>query len=64
MTLKSTLLCLRGSRSAFRNIEVSDDFASTTHWMNWECEETHVFHKMKCTDYDDLSGSVIFIIIS
>ena len=27
MTLKSTLLCLRGSRSTFKNIEVSEDFA-------------------------------------
>ena len=27
MTLKSTLLCLRGSRSTFKNIQVSEDFA-------------------------------------
>ena len=27
MTLKSTLSCLRGSHSTFKNIEVSEDFA-------------------------------------
>ena len=27
LALKSTLLCLRGSRSTFKNIEVSEDFA-------------------------------------
>ena len=29
LALKSTLLCLRGSRSTFKNIEVAEDFAYT-----------------------------------